>query len=427
MDLHAENKNRIIFIAPFWKRNDHIGRYRVERFVRWMVNENYHVTVIWSGWKDEVVVKDKWTELEIRDPLRKFTRTADNFNINRIDVKQSKRRFNPRILIQKIIFYFDRELLWSIWITKKNIVKSLCKNSQIVITSSPPESTHLASYLLSKKYNLKLIVDMRDGWIDEPLRSFNRKWSLKRLVEKKVEFIIVKTATKIFVTTEEWKKLLTKRLPFVNNKTTVVTNAYPHNLNIDFGVDKRKLSPRLTLLHCGRFIGSRNTNRVSLLLNPLSELAKINTNIKVEIVLLGNLFSQDYKELIFWEDRLKNTSFTLIHKNPVPRENMFVELNNANGLLLLAASIGSIPSKTFEYINSGKPIFAVTLKNSAVWQMGENIPQMFLFDYSVQRPNYTPLDGFIKACQTGEYECKIPKEYSEEYLSKIFLNTIKNI
>jgi len=427
LDPHVKNKNKIIFIAPFWNRNDHVGRYRVERLVRWLVGENYHVTILWSGWKDEVVSKERWIEIEIRDPLRRFTQTV-NHNINSgVNTKHSKRSFSLRNLIQKVIFYFDRELLWSLWITKKTFVKNVCRNAQIVITSSPPESTHLASYILSKKYNLKLLMDMRDGWIDEPLRNFSRKWSFKKLVEKKIESIIAKSATKIFVTSEVWKKLLTKRLPFVKIKTIVITNAYPNNLNMDFSVQKRNLSSGLTLLHCGRFLGSRSTNKVSILLNPLSVLAEINTNIQVEIILIGNLIHQDHKELIYWEDRLINTRFTLIPQNPVPREEMLVKLNQASGLLLLSASIGSIPSKTFEYIKSGKPIFAVTLKNSAVWQIGWDLPQMFLFDYSAQKPDYTPIEEFLNACQTGVYEYKIPNEYSEEYLSKIFLDTIKNI
>ena len=52
---------------------------------------------------------------------------------------------------------------------------------------------------------------------------------------------------------------------------------------------------------------------------------------------------------------------------------------------------------------------------------------MFLYDYTAQKPDYTPVEEFLKACQTGVYEYKIPEEYSEEYLSKIFLDTIKNI
>jgi len=52
---------------------------------------------------------------------------------------------------------------------------------------------------------------------------------------------------------------------------------------------------------------------------------------------------------------------------------------------------------------------------------------MFLFDYSAQKHDYTPVEKFLKACQTGEYEYNIPIEYSEKYLSKIFLDIIKNV
>lgn len=420
-------KNKIVFISPFWNRNDHIGNYRVERFVRWLNPENYEIIIIWSGEKDRLIKKDKWDELEIRDPLRIFTRKINHQSSDSLNRKQTKRKLSFRHFIQKIVFYFDRDLVWSLVLINKAIVKNLCKDAKYIISSSPPESIHLASYLLSKKFKLKLIVDMRDGWIDEPMRHNIGKHSFKRMIEARWEFKVLKQASVIFVTSIIWKNLLVKRLPAVVDKTKVLTNAYPDDLISIKNSKERKFDNEISLLHAGRFTGTRSTNKMSILLRPLYDAFKSRTDIRVELVLLGNLLRGDLNELDYWKQQFDITNCTLITRDRMPREEMFIEITKVNGLLLLAVSKAFFPSKTFEYIKSAKPILAVTSKGSTIWEIGQNLPQMFLYDYTAQKPDYTPVEEFLKACQTGVYEYKIPEEYSEEYLSKIFLNTIDKI
>lgn len=425
--MNSDKKVKIIVIAPFWGKSDHIGRYRVERIVRWLSHEKYEIILIWSGWKDKLLKKDKWTELEIRDPLRRFTRKVNNQFSDSTNKEQSKRKRNFRYFIQKIVYYFDRELIWSLILPNKSIVKNICKDAKYIISSSPPESIHLASFRLSKKFKIKLIVDMRDGWIDEPMRPNIGKHSFKRMIEAKWELKVLKQATVIFVTSIIWKNLLEKRLPSVVGKTTVLTNAYPEDLIASNNSKERKFDNEISLLHAGRFTGTRNTNKMNILLRPLYDAFKSRTDIRVKIILLGNLLLKDLNEMEYWKQRFDNTNCTLITRDGMPREEMFIEITKVDGLLLLAASKAFFPSKSFEYLKSAKPILAVTSKGSTIWEIGQNLPQMFLYDFTAKKPDYTPIEEFLKACQTGEYEYNIPEEYSEEYLSKIFLDTIKNV
>jgi len=425
--MSSDEKVKIIVIAPFWGKSNYIGRYRVERIVRWLTRDNYNVSVVWAGLEDNIIEKDKWIELEIRDPLRKFTRRVNNQFSKRTNNEQSTRKRNFRYFIQKIVFYFDRDLVWSLVLINKSIVKNFCKDAKYIISSSPPESIHLASHLLSKKFKLKLIVDMRDGWIDEPMRPNIGKHSFKRMIETKWEFMVLKQASVIFVTSIFWKNLLEKRLPIVVGKTTLLTNAYPEELISSNKSKERKFDNEISLLHTGRFTGTRSTNKMSILLRPLYNAFKSRTDIRVKLILLGNLLLNDLNEMEYWKQQFDITNCTLIARDRMPREEMFIEITKVDGLLLLAASKAFFPSKTFEYIKSAKPILAVTSKGSTIWEIGQNLPQMFLYDYIAQKPDYTPVEGFLKACQTGIYEHNIPIEYSEKYLSKIFLDTIKNV
>jgi hypothetical protein len=425
LELRIKNKIKIIFIAPFWNRNDHVGRYRVERSVRWLVSENYHVTIIWSGGEDKFVKREKWNELEIRDPLRRFTKAVIVKSATQREIIKNNNNF--REFVKKIVFYFDDNLIWSFLLTKKNAVKNVCKDATIIISSSPPESIHLSSYLLAKKFNLKLVIDLRDGWIDEPIRPYGKRWSFKWIIEKRWESKILKQAAQIFVTSNIWAKLLEKRIPIVTDKISILTNAYPLDIKTPECKQNPGTSLKISLLHAGRFTGTRSTNKMSLLIQPLYEILKVKGDIDSEIILLGNLKLDDLDELKYWKSQFSNTSSKIIIKDRIKRNEMFTELIKADGLLLLASTKAFFPSKAFEYIKSTKPILAITLKGSTIWEVGNDLPQMFLFDYTAKVLDYSPIEKFFYACRTGNYDFKIPEKFSEEYLSKIFLDKINQM
>ena len=104
---------------------------------------------------------------------------------------------------------------------------------------------------------------------------------------------------------------------------------------------------------------------------------------------------------------------------------MFEEISLVDGLLLLAASEASIPSKTFEYLKSQKPILAVTSKGSAIWELAKDIPQLFVYDYTSSDKDYDIIDKFLNACRSGKFKINVPNQYSEEHLSKIFMRSIE--
>ena len=166
---------------------------------------------------------------------------------------------------------------------------------------------------------------------------------------------------------------------------------------------------------------------MNILLDPLFKVLKPKEDLAARIMLMGNLKLEELNELKEWERKFSNSLSSIVHRDRVERTEMFSELARANGLLLLAATKAFFPGKTFEYIKSAKPILAVTIKGSTIWEIGNDLPQMFLFDYTAEELDYTPIEKFLDACSTGSYDYKIPEEFSEEYLSKIFLDKINQI
>lgn len=422
MSQHNEYRGKVLIVAPFWGRQNHVGNYRIERFIRWLKRENYSIILLKAAFKNELEEKEWGLEISVKDRIGKIS----DFFI----------RTTPKIKT-KIFSYFwyalvllfcpvDPYFFWTGKTQRSKFLNRYINNVDFIISSSPPNSGLIAAYKISKKHSIPVIADLRDGWLDEPLISGLSKAGIRKTFEGRLEKKILSYSTKIFVTSYIWGKMLSDRLPGVRDKISLLTNAYPEFEFTSSTSCNEKHNLTVKLLYAGRFTGSSYLRRSDILFHPLFKVLS-GKNYAVELLLLSNIKRKDIKSMDYWISRFKEIECNLSSKPQVNREKMLEMIKNSDGLLLLSTGQAPIPSKAFEYIRSSKPILAVTLKDSAVWQMGQEIPQMFLYDYTAPKPDYTPVEEFLDACQSRVYEYNIPKEYSEEYLSKIFLNTIDQI
>lgn len=409
--------DKVLIIAPFWGIRAHPGYNRVDRFVRWLSKSGIKIVLLKAGNKDSVVETSWGTEITIRDPLGLYPEVPKNKSVSISLYKPN--RF--RVLAAYLLFNPDPSIVWAKRAARHSLVAEHEEGVIWILSSSPPESAHITALILSKRLDKNLVVDMRDGWLDEPLKPLLKKFRLQRWREGRLEERVLRRARKIFVTSDEWKRLLNQRLPFTQRKTVVLTNGYKcKELNQVAKDKKTSLLDRIILLHSGRFIGSSSSRKVSCLLKPLYHGLK-ELNLSVIIKLLGNLNHEDLVEVDNWRHQLEASNCSLEVCSPVPRNEVLNQLYKSDGLLLLSMSDAAIPSKLFEYLPTGLPILAVTLKNSAVWRICESIPQVFLVDFNKFHNNKQIIENFFKACMFGCNQTEIPEQYSEAHLSKIFL------
>lgn len=417
----AENiseKLKVLIVAPFWQTPGHVGNHRVDRYIRWLNKNNCCAYVLRTGKKDEVQKKEWGTQITKRDYIFILT--------------EYLRKLSDKTIL-KFIWYLwltlilkfspiDEFFHWASRISSTDNFNIHFRDIDLVISTSPPNSTHIAAYKISYKYSVPLIADFRDGWLDEPLEQKLNKIRFLRKREQDWERTVIKNTSKIFVTSDIWREMLIKRVQNVNEKIVILTNAYPEfEFSNDFA-NREKVS----LLYTGRFIASSKKRDMDLLLNPIYQALK-KSNVEIEITFLSDLRREEFKIFDNWKKEYAAVNVELKLSGHLPRSKMFELINQVNGLLLLSAGYGPLPSKLFEYIKSGKPIFAVTPRGSAVSQLSLRLPQLFLYDYVSNRGDYSSIVKFIDACQSGEYKFNIPKEFEEEYLSQIFIREIKSL
>ncbi len=61
-----------MIIAPFWGHTPHLGNIRVDRFIRWLSDQDVYIILVRAGLVDEKQETAWGLEITIRDPLGKW-------------------------------------------------------------------------------------------------------------------------------------------------------------------------------------------------------------------------------------------------------------------------------------------------------------------------------------------------------------------
>lgn len=408
---------KAVIVAPFWHQTGHVGNYRVDRFIRWLATAGYFVVVVRAGSVSDRRTTPWGMELTVRDTLGLYRHNVDSA------VPIPPRRPNRlRRWVATTLFNPDPGIVWSRTAASNRDVLHAGAGAAFVISSSPPESAHVGAARLARSLNAKFVLDMRDGWLDEPLKPLLRSSRIRRWIEGSLEKSLLRQAHRIFVTSTGWKRMLEERVPSVGEKVAVLTNGYPpHGSSASHDKVARSSTAPLRLIHAGRFTGSRLTQKPGFLLEPLS-MGLDGGDAGGIVTLLGDLEGADLDEVRQWQPVFESKKWTIEVRSAVPRDEMMLILGQADGLLLLSASQAAIPSKLFEYLPLGKPVFATTPLSSALWQMSETIDQLFVTDYA--EPDRSVARQFIAVCESSDADYDIPQQFAEDALSKRFLREI---
>jgi hypothetical protein len=414
-------KKAVIF-APFWRQPGHVGNNRVERFVRWLSDDGYQVVMIRASSQDERCETAWGTEITVRDPLGLFRDTTVEDKTTVVARKPNKLRrwlaywlFNP-----------DPSVMWArAAVANQNVQKALT-DADFILSSSPPESAHVGAWMLSKKFNIRHIVDMRDGWLDEPLKPILVNSALRRWQEARLEAKILANAAAVLVTSDVWRDLLCQRLPTVADKTLVLTNGYPKKVGCGEATNNPvQTEDGLVLIHAGRFTGSDTRRTASTLLTPLLDAIRQRQTLGI-VRLIGSLSTEELAEIAQYQSRFEDAGWRIECPGAMPRNQLLEALPKASGLLLLSASHAAIPSKLFEYIISRRPILVVTERESATWNVCKKLPQTFLISTNGEHFD-TTLSNFLDNCAIPAPQGLCPAEFTETSLAALFRSTIARL
>lgn len=418
-------KKAIIF-APFWRMAGHVGNNRVDRFVRWLAEDGYEVIMIRAGTREGERAEAWGREITVFDRLGLHPEPQPGQA-----VAVSTRKPNRlRRALAYWLFNPDPAVVWAKAAARHPKVREAMRGAAFILSSSPPESAHVGAWQLSRAHGVPHIMDMRDGWLDEPLKPLLLSSAVRRWQERRLESRIAQDAKLIQVTSDVWKELFDARYPKLAHKVHVLTNGYPAQMP-EVG-QKAIQDPKneYVLIHAGRFTRSHTARLPELLLRPLLRNLSVQP-CKGVIRLYGELSTDEVVNIESFQTSFGAIGWRIECPGRVARPKVLEEISIADGLLLLSASHAALPSKVFEYIPMSIPILAVAPLNSATWRLCESLRSVTLVPIDCESEQQSsPSSPFMFSATDVDIsrrsgECVVPMDYFEQSLRAKFLDTLR--
>jgi glycosyltransferase involved in cell wall biosynthesis len=247
----------------------------------------------------------------------------------------------------------------------------------VILSTSPPVATHVAGWLLKQRFGVPWVADFRDPLYDNPFRS--RAWG--RPYDRALEALIFARADAIIANTDKAAEAMRRRHPAAASRVHLLWNGYdPGEALAAAPIPPR---PFRTLVHLGSLYGGRHPGLLISSLRRLTGGGLLDPG-QVRLRLIGPVepgqawmagCSGDAAPA--WLD-CRNTT--------VSRAAAQREMSESDYLLLLdlnerGAGV-QVPAKLFEYVRIGRPILAVTSRDSSSARIlaASGVPYVCIFD-----------------------------------------------
>jgi len=350
------------------------GSQRISKLCKYLRKNNwqpYVLTVknIKYYQKDDTLLQDLTGVNVIKtgsfDPLRIagiFSKNVDSSEVN----KTGKDIFN---IIDKYLFIPDSKILWLPFLLRKAVKLIKSENIEIVLTSSPPNSVHIAGLILKKISRIKWVADFRDKWTSSDFFKSTRNYQNKinRRLEEKV------AANSDYVTAASDSVIDDYGKIRKDNKLRCIYNGYDED---DFPESIRFKKNKLSL----SFYGTINKySDPSFFVNILNDIVSENKNI-IDCLELKTIGKEFYNN---WGINL-NKNIKLYRLGYVYHEEGIIELIKSDLILFTLSknvSQGLIPGRIFEIIATRRPILAV-IPDIELKEILDNLKNVYVYDHS---------------------------------------------
>lgn len=253
-------------------------------------------------------------------------------------------------LAQKIFTSGNGGGKWS-WTIPASVVAlylSMRYNCKKIFTTGGPASAHLAGVFVTKLTSKHLVCELQDPLTGKDIGRTANSAKMLNIVEE----IIMKNADKVVFVTKHAAEYAKSK--YENAKAKIVA-IYPGSKFYRNSQNNIQDLNKLRMIHLGTLYSTRNLNTLIQAIDELIEEKKISEN-QIEIFNLGEIYGE-IKEHHLSRKYIKQESIK-------PREEAIQIASGFDISLLIqhtdSRSEGTIPYKTYDYINISNPILALT-------------------------------------------------------------------
>jgi len=370
---------KVLIVAYYFPPSGGAGVQRTLKFVKYLREFGWEPIVLTAldadypvldeTLLDEIPADVKIYRSKIFEPYniyRKVTgrSTSESTDIGTLSLdKKQKRKLSEAFSewARATFFVPDARIGW-----RRHAVKMGCEilaneKVDLIYSSAPPYTTHLIGGDLARKSELPWIADFRDSWIGWVSAPQWRPW-FSRKIEARMEANVLRQATKIITVSNGVRDDLVERnsnIPF--EKWQLIMNGYDR---MDFdGLAPKGKSAALTMTYSGSMYGARNPEFLVQALEKIyAEQPELLLDFRIRLI--GRVGDPIEKRI-----HASSVSHTF-ERLPYLRHKESLEYLLASDVLLLViddtpANHGILTGKLFEYIGSGKPVFALAPEGDA--------------------------------------------------------------
>jgi glycosyltransferase involved in cell wall biosynthesis len=258
--------------------------------------------------------------------------------------------------ISQAIFVPDNKIGWKHEAMKAGRKLLQGEDFNVIFSTAPPYTCHLIGAALSKEFNIPLVIDYRDSWVDNPLHFYITPFH--KMLHKRLEKKVLRTSNRIITINRRIKELMLRRYRFLGyNDIAIIPQGYdPDDYRVENPL-KLPFSKKMRFTYAGTFYRNRTPK---YFLRALSDAVKERPGLrkKIESVFIGTFRKENLAmiESLGLTDVVKVFGY-LDHKSTVrylmTSDVLWMTIGNGKGEDQISTG------KLFEYVGSRKPILGL--------------------------------------------------------------------
>jgi len=321
-------------IALLYPPDPYSGAARPRRLVKYLQRLGYPVDVIAGGSESRCVVADNVYRMKAAYPTL-------------------PKRYRPVVerAARLTLLPCDCGITWVPRVIR--VANRWRGESRLLISTSPPLTTHLAALWAKKKFGWPWIADFRDPLVGNPFRP-----ERTRKLDERLEHLFFQNADALIANTDSLAGLWRVRYPEWADKIETLWNGFDPEDGIQWAPLPSR--PYRVYRHVGAIYGDRHPD---LLLNALHRLigARQIDGSALRLEMIGvcdaSMMSASRQAPWFQCDGVE-----------VPKAEADRLAAESDGLILLDVTQSNaalqLPGKIFDYVRMGRPILACTVPGS---------------------------------------------------------------